>query len=72
LETDCGGLFTETLTAQVKTVFSDDTSLMGTQTAEKSRVRNQSQNKAVDYRTIGESPFRIFWDERTKRRRVSW
>jgi len=31
-ETDCSGLFTETLTAQVKTVFSDETSLVATQT----------------------------------------
>jgi hypothetical protein len=39
LETDGGGLFTETLTAQVKTVFSDETSLVGTQTTEKGRKK---------------------------------
>lgn len=33
-ETDGGGLFTETLTAEVKAVFADETSLVGTQTAE--------------------------------------
>lgn len=31
-EADCSGLFTETLTAQVKTVFSDETGLVATQT----------------------------------------
>ena len=31
-ETDGGGLFTETLTAEIKTVFADDASLVGTQT----------------------------------------
>jgi len=72
-KTDCSGLFTETLTAQVKSVFSDETSLVGTQTtSRKAHVRNQSQNKVSNRLTIGESPFRIFWDERTKRRRVSW
>ena len=73
-ETDGGGLFTETLAAEVKTVFADETSLVGAEAAE-DRVRNlpeRSQNKCIDYRTIGESPFRIFWDERTRRRRVSW
>ena len=33
-ETDGGGLFTKTLTAEVKAVFADDTSLVGAQTAE--------------------------------------
>jgi len=71
-ETDGGGLFTETLTAEVKAVFADETSLVGTETAEEARVRNSFRKKAINRRTIDESPFRIFWGERTKRRRVSW
>jgi len=73
-ETDGGGLFTETLAAEVKTVFADETSLVGAQTAEGARVSAppEFQYRRINYRTIGESPFRIFWDERTKRRRVSW
>ena len=39
-EADGGGLFAKTLTTQVKTVFSDDTSLMGTQTAGEVHVRD--------------------------------
>ena len=36
-ETDGGGLFTETLTAEVKTVFTDDTSLVCAQTTREAR-----------------------------------
>ena len=74
-KTNGGGLFTETLAAEVKAVFADETSLVGAQTAEKARVRTlpgRSRDRCISYRTIDESPFRIFWDERTKRRRVSW
>ena len=36
-EADGGGLFTETLTAEVETVFANDTSLVSAQTAEEAR-----------------------------------
>lgn len=39
-ETNGSRLLAETLTTQVKTVFSDDTSLVGTQTAEEVHVRD--------------------------------
>ena len=39
-ETDGGGLFTETLTTEVKAVFSDETSLVGAQTAEEAGVKD--------------------------------
>lgn len=42
-ETDGGGLFTETLTTEVKAVFTDNTSLVGTQTTREARRRNQSE-----------------------------
>jgi len=38
-ETDGGGLFTETLAAEVKTIFADDTSLVGAQTAGEASIR---------------------------------
>jgi hypothetical protein len=75
-KTNGGGLFTETLTAEVETVFADYTCLVGAQTAEKAHVTRSgqeiSEREPNGYHTIGESPFRIFWDERTKWRRVSW
>jgi len=41
-ETDGGGLFTETLAAEVETVFADETSLVGAQTAEEGHIRRLS------------------------------
>ena len=42
-ETNGSRLFAETLTAQVKAVFPDETSLMGTQTAEKAGKKSASE-----------------------------
>jgi len=49
-ETDGSGLFTETLAAEVKTVFADETSLVGAETAEEARVRNLPEVSEQLYR----------------------
>lgn len=46
-ETDGCGLFTETLTTEIKTVFTDDTSLVGAQTAEEAHMKKPIRPKGV-------------------------
>ena len=49
-ETDGGRLFTETLAAEVKAVFADETGLVCTQTTEGARRRNQSERSQGEKR----------------------
>ena len=74
LEANGIGLLAEALTAEVKTVLADETSLVGTVTAGRvvrvSTVAPSLQEEGVF--TIHGSPFRTCGDERTKRRRGSF
>ena len=70
-KTDGSRLFTETLSTKVKTVFADETSLVSTETAGQNDQSEAANQKCFKF-TIDVRPFRIFWDERTKRRRVSY
>ena len=65
-EPDGSGLFTETLTAQVKTIFSDETSLMGTQTAEKARKKLVSeQDRRLSYHSREPFPYLLGRENQT-------
>jgi len=70
-ETNRCRLFTEALTAKIKTVLANETSLMGTQAA-KDWVVNMRLWIHIAERTIACYPFQICVGERTKWRRVSF